>query len=122
MVFGQAMFVSELLCLCAGEEYGGLAESEGGTRSSPVQNPHVFATGQGCSEFVCLIYQSGIPELFPGKVPLFLATKRNGVAVNSRPKVGVDPGEGQSGAEHQWKVGKGAASDWPGALFSPRGS
>lgn len=77
----------------------------GGARSSPVQNPHVFATGQGCSELVCLVYQSGIPELFPGKVPLLLTAEGNGVAVDSRAKVGVDPGVGESGAEDQWRPG-----------------
>lgn len=67
-------------------------ESVGGARSSPVQNPHLFATGQGCPEFVCLVHQSCFPELFPGKVPFFLAAKSNSIAVDSRPKVGVDPG------------------------------
>lgn len=73
--------------------------------SSPIQNPHIPATGQGCSEFVCLVYQSGVPELCPGKVPLSLAAERNGIAVDSRSKVGVDPGMGESGAKDQWRTG-----------------
>lgn len=78
-----------------------MAESVGGAMSSPVQNPHFPATGQGCSEFVCLVYQSGGPELRPGKVPLSLAAKSNSIAVDSGPKVGVDPGVGESGAKDQ---------------------
>lgn len=82
-----------------------MAESVGGAMSSPVQNPHIPATGQGCSEFVSLVYESGVPELSPGKVPLSLAAESNGIAVDSRPKVGVDPGVGESGEKDQWRTG-----------------
>lgn len=60
------------------------------SQSSPVQDPNLLATGQGCSELVSFIDHGGFSELLPGEVPLFLATLGDGVAVDSGPQVGVD--------------------------------
>lgn len=52
------------------------------------------AASQGCSELVGFVYQCGFLVLLPGEVPLFLATLGDGVAVDSGPQVGMDPGMG----------------------------
>lgn len=62
-------------------------------RPSPVQDPDLVAAGQGCPQFVGLVYQRGISELLPHEVPLLLPTLGDGVAVDSGAQVGVDPGE-----------------------------
>lgn len=72
----------------------GTSSSTTGWSPSPVQNPDLLAAGQGCSELVSFIYQCGILELPPGEVPLILTTLSDGIAVDSGPQVGVDPGTG----------------------------
>lgn len=75
---------------------------------SPVQDPDLVAAGQGCPQFVGLVYQRGISELLPHEVPLLLTALGNGVAVDGGAQVGVDPGErwgGGSGVEQQQEQG-----------------
>lgn len=63
-------------------------------QDSPVQDPDLLAAGQGRSELVRFVDQRGFLELLPSEVPLLLAALGDGVAVDSGPQVGVDPGTG----------------------------